>query len=202
MRTAPVGSLETLLETLDHRRPAIAAHCRRVAVVARQLGIVVGLPAEELATLVQAALVHDAGALVGRKCEAFDLSGLQTWCGLLDEVEDVLWYSTRRFDHHRHAPLGARLLAVAHAFDELTAARGYHVPLSAESAMMAVAREAGRRYCPVAVNALIAARIERFQTGLAAEDLGARPETAARVDGGRLDAGTPLRVDYRLVTTS
>jgi hypothetical protein len=203
MRTAPVGSLETLLETLDHRRPAIAAHSRRVAVFARQLGIVVGLPAEELATLVQAALVHDAGALIGRECEASsDLSGLHTWCGLLDEVEDVLWYSTRRFDHHRHAPLGARLLAVAHAFDELTATREYRVPLSAESAMMAIAREAGRRYCPVAVNALIAARFERIQPGLVVEDLGARPETPARVDGGRLGAGTLLRVDYRLVTTS
>ena len=60
-------------------------------------------------------------------------------------------------------PLGARLLAVAHAFDELTTAREYHVPLSPESARMAIAREAGRRFCPVAVNALVAARLERFE---------------------------------------
>ena len=46
----------------------------------------------------------------------------------------------------------ARLLAVAHAFDELTTAREYHVPLSPESARMAIARDAGRRFCPMAVN--------------------------------------------------
>ena len=44
MHTVPVGSLETLLETLDHRRPAAAAHSRRVAVFARHLGVVVSLP--------------------------------------------------------------------------------------------------------------------------------------------------------------
>ena len=106
MHTVPVGSLETLLETLDYRRPAAAAHSRRVAVFARHLGVIVGLPSDEMATLVQAALVHEAGALVGRPDKATDLPGFQTWCGLSDDVDDVLWYATRRFDHHRHAPLG------------------------------------------------------------------------------------------------
>ena len=124
MHPVPVGSLETLLETLDYRRPAAAAHSRRVAVFARHLGVIVGLPGDEMAALVQAALVHEAGALVGRPGKATDLPGFQTWCGLSDDVDDVLWYATRRFDHHRHAPLGARLLAVAHAFDELTTAQG------------------------------------------------------------------------------
>ena len=42
MFTAPVGSLERLLETLDLRRPAVAAHSRRVAAYARLLGIGMG----------------------------------------------------------------------------------------------------------------------------------------------------------------
>ena len=65
MRTAPVGSLDTLLETLDLRRPAVAAHSRRVAACARQLGRFVGLDPRDLEILVTAALVHDVGALVG-----------------------------------------------------------------------------------------------------------------------------------------
>ena len=69
----------------------------------------------------------------GRPGRAADLTELGAWCGLDDEVADVLWYSARRFDHHRHAPLAARLLAVAHEFDELTAAREYHVPLQADT---------------------------------------------------------------------
>jgi len=202
MHTVPVGSLETLLETLDHRRPAAAAHSRRVAVFARHLGVVVSLPRDEMATLVQAALVHEAGLLVGRPEKATDLPGFQTWCGLSDDVDDVLWYATRNFDHHRHAPLGARLLAVAHAFDELTTAREYHVPLSPESARMAIAREAGRRFCPVAVNALIAGRLEQFDAGLDVREMLAQPDAPVNVTTDRLAQARPLAVDYRFVTTS
>jgi len=202
MHTVPVGSLETLLETLEHRRPAAAAHSRRVAVFARHLGVIVGLPRDEMATLVQAALVHEAGALVGRTEKATDLPGFQTWCGLSDDVDDVLWYGTRRFDHHRHAPLGGRLLAVAHAFDELTTAREYHVPLSPESARMAMARQAGGRFCPVAVNALVAGRLEQFDVGLDVREVLAQPDAPARLDAQRVAKASPLTIDYRFVTIS
>ena len=116
-------------------------------------------------------------------------------------MDDVLWYATRRFDHHRHAPPAARLLAVAHAFDELTTAREYHVPLSPESARMAIAREAGRRFCPMAVNVLVAARLEHCE----AVDVGggvARPDGPACVDADRLRGSRRLTIDYRFVTIS
>jgi len=201
MRTVPVGSLDTLLETLDFRRPAVAAHSRRVAIVARQLGVIVALPGDEMTTLVDAALIHEAGSLVGAADNRAELVGLQTWCGLSEDVDDVLWYAVRRFDHHRHAPLAARLLAVAHAYDELTEPREYHVPMSPQSALMAIARDAGRRYCPVAVNALVAARLDRPGDTRVVREASWQPETRADVDGDRL-AGARLAVDYRLVTTS
>jgi hypothetical protein len=201
MRTAPVGSLETLLETLDYRRPAVAAHSRRVAVFARHLGDIAGLQGDEMATLVQAALVHEAGVLVGRLGTATDLPGFQTWCGLSDDVDDVLWYSVRPFERHRHAPLESRLLAVAHAFDELITPREYNVPLSATSARMAIAREAGRKYCPVAVNALLTARLELLASPAADADLTIHSDGPARVEADRLE-GPRLAADYRFVTTS
>jgi response regulator RpfG family c-di-GMP phosphodiesterase len=199
MRTAPVGSLDTLLETLDLRRPAVAAHSRRVAACARQLGLMVGLDAPDLEVLITAALVHDVGTLVGR---ATDAHGLQSLYGLSEDVADALWYAARRYDHHRHAPLVARLLAVAHAFDDLTAAREYQVPLKADTARMAIAREAGRRYCPLAVNALMGARPQLLddsaERALAEVTLGGR----ADIDPSRLDAARPWTIDYRFVTTS
>ena len=201
MRTAPVGSLETLLETLDHRRPAVAAHSRRVAVFARHLGDIAGLQGDEMATLLQAALVHEAGALVGRLGSATELPGFQTWCGLSDDVDDVLWYSVRPYNRHTHAPLGARILAVAHAFDELITPREYNVPLSATSARMAIAREAGRKYCPMAVNALLMARLELLTSPSADADLRIHSDGPVALDGDRLE-GSPFRSDYRFVTTS
>jgi hypothetical protein len=203
MLTAPVGSLDTLLETLDLRRPAVAAHSRRVAGYARQLGVNVGLDHLDLKALEQAALVHDAGALLGRPAgSTAELTGLGAWCGLDAEVSDILWYSLRRFDHHRHAPLSARLLAVAHAFDELAAPREYHVPLQPDTAKMAIAREAGRRYCPVAVTALIALAMEQVDD-VAERALGeVFPDGRADVDQSRIDAARWWQVDYRLVTNS
>jgi hypothetical protein len=116
-------------------------------------------------------------------------------------VDDVLWYSVRPFDRHKHAPLGARLLAVAHAFDELITPREYNVPLSAVSARMAIAREANRKYCPLAVTALLTARLELLTSPLADASLSIHSDGPARVDADRLD-GPRLRADYRFVTTS
>lgn len=203
MHTVPVGSLDTLLDTLDLLRPAVAAHSRRVAVYARQLGVTVRLPSDDLSTLNQAALVHDAGVLIGAGTEmATDLPGLETWCGLSEDVADVLWYSTRRFDHYPHAPLTARLLAVAHAFDELTAAREYHVALSLESARMAIARHANGRFCPVAVNALVIA-VDVSNGAADIDSVVVIPDGAVRgLDEEQIARAERLRVNYRLVTTS
>jgi HD-GYP domain-containing protein (c-di-GMP phosphodiesterase class II) len=203
MRTAPVGSLDTLLETLDLRRPAVAAHSRRVAAYARQLAIVVGLDDIELVALEQAALIHDAGSLVGRSMgSTIDMVGLGAWCGLAEGVTDILWYAVRRFDHHRHAPLAARLLAVAHAYDDLTAAREYHVPLQPDTAKMAIAREAGRRYCPIGVTALMTLSLERLDDGSERAVADVRTDGRADIDASRVDAAGWWRVDYRFVTTS
>ena len=154
-----------------------------------------------MATLLQAALVHEAGALVGRLGSATELPGFQTWCGLSDDVDDVLWYSVRPYNRHTHAPLGARILAVAHAFDELITPREYNVPLSATCARMAIAREAGRKYCPMAVNALLMARLELLTSPSADADLRIHSDGPVALDGDRLE-GSPFRSDYRFVTTS
>jgi hypothetical protein len=201
MRTVPVGSLDTLLETLDLRRPAVAAHSRRVAACARQLGLVAGLDSLDLGDLTRAALVHDADTLLGRSAGA-STEQLDAWLGIGEEVADILWYAARRYDHHRHAPVTARLLAVAHAFDDLTAPREYQVPMHPDTARMAIAREAGRRYCPLAVNALMALRPERMDEAAERGMAEVAPGGRANIDASRVDAARPWAVDYRFVTSS
>lgn len=53
-------------------------------------------------------------------------------------------------------PLGARLLAVADAFDALTAGRLYRPPVSPPTALAEMARHAGTQFDPDAVSVLIA----------------------------------------------
>jgi HD-GYP domain-containing protein (c-di-GMP phosphodiesterase class II) len=199
MRTVPVGSLDTLLETLDLRRPAVAAHSRRVAMAARKLGMAVGLDVQELADLTTAALVHDAGSLLGRPTNLLDL---EEWCGLSEDVSDILWYSSRPYGHHKHAPLTARILAVAHAFDDLISPREYQVPMSPETARLAIAREAGRRFCPLAANALMMVQPELVDEDADRAVAEVTPCGRADIDVSRLDAAAAWRIDYRLVTTS
>ena len=202
MQTVPVGSLETLLETLDYRRPAAAAHSRRVAVFARHLGVIMGLPGDEMATLVQAALVHEAGALVGRPEKATDLPGFQTWCGLSDDVDDVLWYATRRFDHHRHAPRGG-----PPAGRGARLRRADHRPGISRAA---VARERPDGDCARGGAAVLPDGRQRaggraaraLRGGLDVSDAVARPDGPAAVDADRLRGGRRLTIDYRFVTTS
>lgn len=199
MRTVPVGSLDTLLETLDLRRPAVAAHSRRVAMAARKVGMTIGLDTGELGDLTTAALVHDAGSLLGRPTNLLDL---EEWCGLSEEISDILWYSSRPYSHHKHAPLTARILAVAHSFDDLIWPREYQVPMSPETARMAIAREAGRRVCPLAANALMMVQPELVDEDADRALTEVTPCGRADIDVSRLAAAAPWQIDYRLVTRS
>ena len=67
---------------------------------------------------------------------------------------------------------------------------------------MAIAREAGRRFCPLAANALMMVRPELLDD--TAERALAEVTVCGRVntDLSRLDAATPWRVDPRFATTS
>ena len=67
---------------------------------------------------------------------------------------------------------------------------------------MAIAREAGRRFCPMAINALVAARLEQFDAGLDVREVLVQPDAPAHVDADRLAKGSPLGIDYRFVTVS
>ena len=52
-------------------------------------------------------------------------------------------------------PMGARLLAVADAFDTMTTDRAYRASLGIDHAIEELYRCSGTQFCPVAVNAFI-----------------------------------------------
>jgi HD-GYP domain-containing protein (c-di-GMP phosphodiesterase class II) len=68
-------------------------------------------------------------------------------------------------------PVGARLLAVADAYDAMTSNRPYREPFSSEAALEELRRHAGVQFDPRAVDALVELRAERSPAaaGLAAE---------------------------------
>ncbi len=52
-------------------------------------------------------------------------------------------------------PLGARLLAVADAFDSMTSNRSYRAAMSTEDALSELHKCCGTQFCPVAVAAFV-----------------------------------------------
>jgi len=76
------------------------------------------------------------------------------------------------------------------------------VPLQPDTAKIAIAREGGRRFCPVAVTALMALRLDRIDDVAERALTEVVPEGRAAVDQSRIDAAKWWRADYRFVTNS
>jgi diguanylate cyclase (GGDEF)-like protein/PAS domain S-box-containing protein len=179
-RSQALTSLRVLARAVDAKDPLTQRHSERVAALAGALARAQGWPAERVALLHDAGLVHDVGkigipdaillkpgALTPEEYEevkAHALLGAQILSDVL-EPEQVAWI---RHHHERHdgkgypdglrasaVPEGSRLLAVADAWDVLTSDRSYHQPKSATEALAECRREAGTQLDPEAVAALV-----------------------------------------------
>jgi HD-GYP domain-containing protein (c-di-GMP phosphodiesterase class II) len=81
----------------------------------------------------------------------------------LETARDVVLHHHERYDGNGYPeglkgediPIGARLLAVADAFDTMTTDRSYRPARSMDGALSALAKSAGTQFCPVAVKAFV-----------------------------------------------
>lgn len=160
----------------------------RTARYAVALAREIGLSAEEQALLLEAAPLRDigwiglpdsvrqrSGTCIGTERQMMESHTLRG-CQLLSAATDgwlVLAAEIAR-DHHerwdgrgypnqlsgQRIALSARLVAVADAFDALTAARPGFQPWDVALAMQAITTDAGRRFDPMVVHAMTSARHE------------------------------------------
>lgn len=176
-RQALLG-IGALARAVDAREGQSEGHSERVAELAVRLARAAGWPAQRLALLREAALVHDVGKvgvpehLLGKaRLSAGEAAQLREHARLGADIagevlssEQVAWIRS----HHERPdgrgypdalaaeaiPLGARLLAVADAWDAMTYPRGGRVPLSTEQALRECRAGAGTQFAPEAVAAL------------------------------------------------
>ena len=170
-----IGALARAVDARDAEREG---HSERVAELAVRLARAAGWPAQRLALLREAALVHDVGKvgvpehLLGKPvltaAEAAQLrEHARLGADIAGEVltpEQVAWIRS----HHERPdgggypdglsgeaiPLGARLLAVADAWDAMTCPPGGRPPLAPEQALRECRAGAGTQFAPEAVAAL------------------------------------------------
>ncbi|HUZ29391.1 MAG TPA: diguanylate cyclase [Solirubrobacteraceae bacterium] len=179
-RSNAVLGLQALARAIDAKDPATSQHSERVANLAGSLARAAGWSPDRVMLLREAALVHDVGK-VGIPdavlCKNGPLSGEELLVirehaelsariveGVLapDQVE---WIR----DHHEKAdgsgypqglseaeiPEGAALLAVADAWDVMTAGRPYSEPKNTDRALSECAQLAGRQFTRTAIGALM-----------------------------------------------
>jgi HD-GYP domain-containing protein (c-di-GMP phosphodiesterase class II) len=175
-------ALALLVEVVELRDPYTAGHSRRVAELARDLALRLGLTNEEADLLDSAGRVHDLGKV------AIDPKVLLK-PGKLDDAE---WAEMKRHPgygadviarfaaypdgyrlvrHHHEAwdgtgypdglvgesiPFGARILAVADTFDALTSDRPYRRGMGLDRALQILQEGAGRQWDARIVEALVA----------------------------------------------
>lgn len=158
-------------------------HARRVAVLAAEIARHMALSEDDVASVHLAGLLHDLGlvaipsfvlekpreALAPAEQEALRLhpyhaERILARVPVLGEVANIVGAHHERFDGQgfyrglagAHIPLGARILAVADTFDELTHEGPGRRALDDGAAMTQIQAEAGRAFEPAAVDALLA----------------------------------------------
>ena len=181
VRARKLAGLRSLAQAIDARDPDTAEHSKRVAELATALAHERGWEPDRIELLREAALVHDVGKigvpdsiLLARRQLGPDeyeqvkqhaALGAQLAADVLSR-EQALWI---RWHHERadgtgypdgltadDLPEGAKLLAVADAWDAMTTSRRYRRARPITAALAECRRLSGAQFAPEAIDALAA----------------------------------------------
>jgi response regulator RpfG family c-di-GMP phosphodiesterase len=185
-----LATLEALGSALDTRDVGTQAHSRRVVSYSRTLARAYGLPENELRDLEHGVLLHDIGKIGipdGILLKPGPL-GPEEWkimrthptmgrrlverIPFLRGAVPIVYHHHERWDGTGYPlglrgemiPLGARIFAVADAFDAMTFDRPYSVAISFEAARQEIERCAGAHFDPTVVETFLKIPLEVLET--------------------------------------
>ncbi len=191
LKNAYIGILEILTKYIDSFDRYTKGHSVRVAEMAMEIAIAMGLSRTEVENVRVAGLLHDIGKIeissdVLRKAAALtpeekDLMATHAEKGasILAKVgivlKEVVPYVLA---HHRYyedltdskeeafkeIPMGARIIAVADAFDAMTTDRPYRKGMPLWEALQKIIDDAGKQFDPFVVGAFRRVITERAET--------------------------------------
>jgi putative nucleotidyltransferase with HDIG domain len=175
------GALTALARSIDAKSTWTSGHSERVTDLALRIGWVMGLNQRELDVLHRGGLLHDIGK-IGIPAEVLDKMGrldadetaimrrhirigariLEPIAAYADVIPIVLQHH-ERFDGNGYPDglageaisLGARIYAVADAYDALTSDRPYRRGLERQPAIEIIKEGAGRQFDPKVVQGFL-----------------------------------------------
>jgi putative nucleotidyltransferase with HDIG domain len=178
-RSQALQSIRVLARAVDAKDPSTLRHSERVADLAVAIATALGWDSESLVRLREAGLVHDVGKIgvpdsilfKPDRLTADEYREITRHAAIGAEIlADVLLPSQVAWvrGHHERwdgggypdglageaIPEGARVLALADAWDVMTSSRPYHSPLSTEAALLECDRCSGTQFAPEVVEAL------------------------------------------------
>jgi len=180
LRSQTKEAIEALADTIDMRDPYASAHSQRVAKYARELAINLGLPDNVVDTIESAARVHDLGKIVVDTSILTKSTPLSEdeWEKMKKHPEvgakivskfpcyhaeqELILYHHERYDGQGYPqgiegdsiPIGARIIAVADAFDAMTSNRPYRRALPLRSVLQELEQHKGDQWDPQVVEVL------------------------------------------------
>jgi len=189
VRKVFLGAVQSLAAALDARDGYTHGHSQRVTALAVALAWHLALPEETVERIRLAGMLHDIGKIGIRESVLSKPSALtedefahiRTHPVIAQDIlQPILWEQETvhliRAHHERYdgngypdglvgenIPLGARILAVADAFDAMTSKRPYREPLSPEQALAVLRHGSARQWDPLVVEALEGLPAERWQ---------------------------------------
>ncbi|MFW6118353.1 MAG: HD domain-containing phosphohydrolase [Chloroflexota bacterium] len=175
-----LGAIEALVSALEAKDRYTGGHSRRVSKIALALGDQLGLSARDMEDLRWASLLHDIGKIAIHEAIANKLGRLtpeeyeqimtHAHIGALivqpvvnGKISEMIEYHHDHYDgsglHQvmagRDIPFGARIIAVADAFDAMISDRPYRSAMSITEAIDEIGRGAGTQFDPAVVNAFL-----------------------------------------------
>jgi HD-GYP domain-containing protein (c-di-GMP phosphodiesterase class II) len=184
-------TVQKLVSLFDVRESTAGKHSKRVAEYALMAATKLSLSDDEKKVIEYAAILHDIGLLsvpesVLNKSgkltraewdmiRAHPVIGYNLLRGIpsLNQVSKLILYHHERFDGKGYPcglkgdtiPIGARVIAVADAFDSMTVKHSYRAAMSPRDALAEIGKCAGSQFCPVVAKVFFVAYLKTNSSG-------------------------------------
>jgi putative two-component system response regulator len=180
IRKISLGAIEALVYALEAKDKYTAGHSRRVTNVSVAIGKAFGLADEDIEDLRWGSLLHDVGKIAVSQMvqnkpdrltkEEYEHIMIHAHVGagivkpvVNERVVEIVEHHHDHFDgggihqtvRGTDIPLGARILAVADAFDAMTSNRPYRLGMPVEDALKETVRCSGSQFDPQVVTAFL-----------------------------------------------
>jgi len=155
---------DILLEVIDIQVPEKAGHSKRVARYSNIIAKAINMSEESQQRLYFAGLLHDVGFLKIKTDDNYKREYFVTHpvvgyeminpINFYEDIAHFILYHHERYDGSGYPkglkgeeiPLGARIIAIAEAFDSMVSEESYKVPLDFKSAVEELQRNAGSQF--------------------------------------------------------